>query len=837
MANIYDPLGWFVPVILEIKLMIQTLWAAKLTWDEPIPVGLQESWKALENDLASLHQVQIPRWIRLYELTTYEIHEFADDSQSAYAAMVYIEIIHNSSIHYVYQLAAKTRVATLKTTTTPRMELCASLLLAQLTRLVCTAMSLNINKVTLWSDSTIVQSWLASEHSRWEPYVSNRVMDIQELLPCRWMHVKGEDNLADLASRGISLDQLLDLQLWWHGPPWLKTTSQPYKDSIPVINEQCLNYKKRKKVCRIWPTTSNAWQDLAFPTCPSETQDFMAQHQFIDAIGDPETQKVVSPSSATTLQEILVQAMKYEAAQQATIESYRKSKTTQCCWSCGQYGHMRRNCPEISETITAPRKNHVRRNDNADALSRRPCVPQSGPCSRAEERFCVRQVTAQESNEVEEQHWTVQALRKAQREDRDLLSVLNWKESGGRPFWEDVASHSPKTKSLWRLWNSLTLRDGVLYRKWESEDVRKEPTPRSKEKVKIYNVGAPFERMLTVHQWAGEKLHLSSEKMKDRYNVKTSNKTFKEGEMVWLHDPRRKKGLSPKLQYQWEGPFKIIKCLNDVIYRFQKTPTSKPKVLHYNRLAPFRGSVPEQWTVRDNQTKLRAVLQASCCLKRSDCCLPPTPVYFLEDSRRFYELLSPVLLLLSLTVLQLAGVQLTQSAIREKYWIPSGRCLVKQILFKCSKCARFRTKPVQKLMGNFPTSRINLTRPLPKTGIDFAGPVIVKTSNLRNARYDPEDLTALTAAHFLIGMPLTVVPSLVEKAVPVLKEDGNWLNRSRQTFGKDGHIGTLVLLKEDNLPPLNCIMGRINQVYPGEDGLVRVVSIKTAVETSEELWP
>ncbi|UYV83438.1 hypothetical protein LAZ67_23001008 [Cordylochernes scorpioides] len=59
---------------------------------------------------------------------------------------------------------------------------------------------------------------------------------------------------------------------------------------------------------------------------------------------------------------------------------------------------------------------------------------------------------------------------------------------------------------------------------------------------------------------------------------------------------------------------------------------SKPKVVHYNRLAPFR---------------------ASCCLKRSDCCLPPTPVYFLEDSRRFYELLSPFLLLLSLTVLQL----------------------------------------------------------------------------------------------------------------------------------------------------------------------------------------
>ncbi|UYV72915.1 hypothetical protein LAZ67_10001151 [Cordylochernes scorpioides] len=60
------------------------------------------------------------------------------------------------------------------------------------------------------------------------------------------MHVKGEDNPADLASRGNSLDQFLDLELCWHGPPWLKTTSQPYNDSIPVINAQCLSEKRIK---------------------------------------------------------------------------------------------------------------------------------------------------------------------------------------------------------------------------------------------------------------------------------------------------------------------------------------------------------------------------------------------------------------------------------------------------------------------------------------------------------------------------------------------------------------------------------------------------------------
>ncbi|UYV70030.1 hypothetical protein LAZ67_7001535 [Cordylochernes scorpioides] len=43
-------------------------------------------------------------------------------------------------------------------------------------------------------------------------------------------------------------------------------------------------------------------------------------------------------------------------------------------------------------------------------------------------------------------------------------------------------------------------------------------------------------------------------------------------------------------------------------------------------------------------------------------------MYFLEDSRRFYELLSPVLILLSLTVLQLKLAAET-SGQRSKLWI------------------------------------------------------------------------------------------------------------------------------------------------------------------------
>ncbi|GFT15459.1 uncharacterized protein TNCV_3264741 [Trichonephila clavipes] len=46
---------------------------------------------------------------------------------------------------------------------------------------------------------------------------------------------------------------------------------------------------------------------------------------------------------------------------------------------------------------------------------------------------------------------------------------------------------------------------------------------------------------------------------------------------MWLWNPKRRKGLSPKLQTNWEGPYTVLKGLNDVVVRIQKSPHSKPK--------------------------------------------------------------------------------------------------------------------------------------------------------------------------------------------------------------------------------------------------------------------
>ncbi|KAJ8946245.1 hypothetical protein NQ318_004614, partial [Aromia moschata] len=71
----------------------------------------------------------------------------------------------------------------------------------------------------------------------------------------------------------------------------------------------------------------------------------------------------------------------------------------------------------------------------------------------------------------------------------------------------------------------------------------------------------------------------------------------KPGDAVWLYAPKRTKGKSPKLQKNWEGPYTIIKKINDLVYRIQLSPRSKPKVVHLERLAKYTGHNPPDWFV------------------------------------------------------------------------------------------------------------------------------------------------------------------------------------------------------------------------------------------------
>ncbi|XP_018393245.1 PREDICTED: uncharacterized protein LOC108772247 [Cyphomyrmex costatus] len=80
------------------------------------------------------------------------------------------------------------------------------------------------------------------------------------------------------------------------------------------------------------------------------------------------------------------------------------------------------------------------------------------------------------------------------------------------------------------------------------------------------------------------------------------------------------------------------------------------------------------------------------------------------------------------------GTQVTLAHIRQKYWIVGGRVPVRSHILKCIKCARYRQNRAQQMMGQLPQLRVTPSRPFLNSGVDYAGPISIKTWRGRAAK-------------------------------------------------------------------------------------------------------
>lgn len=126
--------------------------------------------------------------------------------------------------------------------------------------------------------------------------------------------------------------------------------------------------------------------------------------------------------------------------------------------------------------------------------------------------------------------------------------------------------------------------------------------------------------------------------------------------------------------------------------------------------------------------------------------------------------------------------------------------------------------------------------------------VLINSRPITPQSEDPNDLEPLTPGHFIYGGSPSLLPVMLDESkrelVIIHQNIQNKLNQywrrwsteyfhllqSRGKWHKKVNsikVGTMVLLREDNVPPLWWPIGRITATFPDETGNIRVVMVKT----------
>ena len=230
LSSIYDPLGFLAPLLIAPKLILQSMWREKVGWDDPIPEGLLDIYKEWLASLPDLEDVKVPRWFGfpISTDTDVELHVFSDASLKAFSACAYFRTVKDEGVIVTF-IVGKSRLAPIKGSTIPRLELQAGVLASRMKQCIDIEMTLPIDKTFVWSDSMVTLAYIRNEGKRFTSYVMNRTNEIREKTSIEeWSFVPGKLNPADLGTRPINAtSEDKPITKWISAPDFLKHPELP----------------------------------------------------------------------------------------------------------------------------------------------------------------------------------------------------------------------------------------------------------------------------------------------------------------------------------------------------------------------------------------------------------------------------------------------------------------------------------------------------------------------------------------------------------------------------------------------------------------------------------
>jgi len=251
--RVFDPLGLLTPVTVRLKMMMRKAWSCdpKVGWDDMLPREIQTEWMRLVHELDQTKYIAFRRSVTPYGTQGKPVLVvFSDGSIDAYGAVAYARWKLESGEFCARIIAARSRMAPLKTLDIVRIELCGAVLSSRLRATIEKEMNMEFDKVIHVVDSEIVKAMIHKESYGFNTFASNRIGEIhQATVADEWYWVPGKPwlNVADVTTRGCPPAEVNNC-LWQEGPEFLRLSEDNWPTKKNPRNDMLLPERKQKFV-------------------------------------------------------------------------------------------------------------------------------------------------------------------------------------------------------------------------------------------------------------------------------------------------------------------------------------------------------------------------------------------------------------------------------------------------------------------------------------------------------------------------------------------------------------------------------------------------------------
>ena len=221
LASIYDPLGMISPTTVKGKQIYRDACDETKGWNAEVSDQLRREWIKWANQLKT---VRVPRSVArgMGRVQAVHLHVFADASNIACSAVT-IAVVKGETGVVKGLLTSKSKISK-RNTSIARLELVGGQMAANMVRNLQNALKRwPIVTTTVWMDSMVALYWIRNPGKSWKVFVTNRMRKIAEITQetgIEWRYCPTDRNLADLGSRGVSIEKM-QREKWFEGPEWL----------------------------------------------------------------------------------------------------------------------------------------------------------------------------------------------------------------------------------------------------------------------------------------------------------------------------------------------------------------------------------------------------------------------------------------------------------------------------------------------------------------------------------------------------------------------------------------------------------------------------------------